>query len=112
MAAAAKPDITQLANEIKTVKPEDKLKHHVEPPSVDPALVQAKTLGQIKKGVELHKTEHTAVEAESAALVQAKTLGAIHKGVELKHADKPKDGLTQAEKDAFLEERRNSLGKK
>jgi len=40
-------------------------------------------------------------------LDRIKTLGAVKKGVELDHVDKPKDGLTDAQKKAFVEDKKD-----
>ena len=56
-----------------------------------------------KKGSEAHKP---IADKESPALVQAKVQASISKGVKLEHVDGPKDGLTDAQKAAFLEDKK------
>jgi len=67
---------------------------------------QKKVLADVAKPHDLKKTE----THESTSVAQAKILNAVKKGTDNlhHHVDAPKDGLSEAEKQAYLEEKKAS----
>jgi len=70
-----------------------------------PTEEKSKLNEEVKKAAEEHKLKHTET-IEKTGLDNAKFLGEVKKAHDLEHQEKPKDGLTEAQKQAFLEEQK------
>ena len=81
--------------------------HHVEPPAEPLSTTQAKVLLEVQGQHELH---HVEPPAEPLSTTQAKILIEVQGGKhELHHVENPpKEGLTDAEKQAYLEEKQQA----
>ena len=76
---------------------------HVEPPAEPLSTTQAKVLLELQGKHELH---HVEPPAESLSTTQAKVLLEVHGKHELHHVEQPpREGLSEAEKQAYLEEK-------
>jgi peptidyl-tRNA hydrolase len=79
---------------------------HVEPPAESVSTTQAKLLIEVQGKHELH---HVEPPAESLSTTQAKILIEVQGKHELTHVESPpKEGLTEAEKQAYLEEKQQA----
>ncbi len=85
-------------------KPDHGLKHVEPPPAESLSTTQAKMLLEVQGQHELH---HVEPPAEPLSTTQAKILIEVQGGKhELHHVeDPPKEGLSEAEKQAYLEEK-------
>jgi peptidyl-tRNA hydrolase len=88
-------------------KPDHGLKHVEPPPAESFSTTQAKVLLEVQGQHELH---HVEPPAEPLSTTQAKIILEVQGGKhELHHVDNPpKEGLTDAEKQAYLEEKQQA----
>jgi len=104
MAAADPNESAQKALFAEVTKSDHVLKH-VEPPAESLSTTQAKVLIEVQGKHELH---HVEPPAEPLSTTQAKVLIEVQGKHELNHVENPpQEGLTEAEKQAYLEAKQN-----
>ena len=104
MASTDDIESAQKAILAEVTKHDHELKHVPPPPAEPLSTTQAKVLLELQGKHELH---HVEPPAESLSTTQAKVLLEVQGKHELHHVEQvPREGLSEAEKQAYLEEKK------